>query len=42
MKFFNPRRPKTRPFNKFKTKITTTTKKKQFPIGPYKHETTSP
>ena len=41
MKFFNPRRPKTRPFNKFKTKITTT-KKKQFPIGPYKHETTSP
>ena len=33
MKFFNPRRPKIRLFNKFKIKIG---EKKQFPIGPYK------
>ena len=41
MNFFNPRRPKIRLFNKFETKIAPK-KKKQFPIGPYKHETTSP
>ena len=40
MKFFNPRRPKIHLFNKFKTKIAP--KKKQFPIGPYKHETSVP
>ena len=38
MKLFNPRRPKIRLFNEFKIK----TAKKKFPIGPYKHETTSP
>ena len=39
MKLFNPRRPKIRLFNKFKTKIAKT-KKKQFPLGPYKHKMT--
>ena len=40
MKIFNPGRPKICLFNKFIAKIAQ--KKKQFPIHPYKHETTSP
>ena len=41
MKFFNPRRPKIRLFNKFKAKIAQKNERK-YPIGTYKHETTSP